>query len=293
MSNAFSRSWEITKATFSVIKHDKELLLFPILSMIFSLLFIVVLLLPTSVFLAFMSSGAVVFQGLDFLILFLLYLILAFVATFFNVCVVYTTKIRFSGGNATIGESIKFAFSKFRLILYWSLVSATVGVILRAIENSAERFGTVGKVIVHIFSSILGMVWSIITIFVIPVMVYEDLGPFDAIKRSSQVIRKTWGESLIRYFGLGLVQLIFFIGGLVFFVILGMLAYSLGSIAFIVVVCLGVLYLLGIILIFSIANTIFNTALYVYENTGKIPGEFSKEELDGAFKSRKKNSILG
>jgi len=101
MSNAFSRSWEITKASFSVIKHDKELLLFPILSMIFSLIFIVVLLLPTSVFLIFKGGGnTVAFQGLDYLFLFLLYLILAFVATFFNVCVVYTTKIRFSGVKA-------------------------------------------------------------------------------------------------------------------------------------------------------------------------------------------------
>ncbi len=288
MSNAFSRSWEITKATFSVIKHDKELLLFPVLSMIFSLLFIVVLLLPTSVFLAIKGEGASALVGIDFLFLFLLYLILAFVATFFNVCVVYTAKIRFEGGNATFGESIKFAFSKIRLIFYWSLISATVGLILRALENSAERFGQVGQILVKVLTGALGLIWSIITIFVIPVMVYEDIGPFDAIKKSALVIKKTWGESLIRHFGLGFVEMIFFILGLIVFSVLGMLAFSLGGIALIIVIILGVIYLLGIVLIFGIANTIFNTALYFYANTGKIPGEFSKEEMDGAFKSRKK-----
>ena len=38
MANVFSRSWEITKITFDVIKHDKELLIFPVLSFVFSAL---------------------------------------------------------------------------------------------------------------------------------------------------------------------------------------------------------------------------------------------------------------
>ena len=78
-------------------------------------------------------------NNLQLFILFLTYLGLAFIATFFNVCVVYTTKKRFEGGNATFGESVEFAFSKIHLIFAWSLVAATVGLLLRILDNIADN----------------------------------------------------------------------------------------------------------------------------------------------------------
>src|SRR3989338_9340657 len=214
MANAFSRSWEITKLTLHVMKQDKELLLFPVFAGIFSILFLVALLFPT-IILAFVQEGEPVWGITAYALLFIAYLGLAFIATFFNVCVVYTAKKRFEGGNATFGESISFALSRVHLILMWSLLAATVGIILRAIDRSAEKAGGGARVVLKIMTSLLGMMWSIITIFVVPAMVYNNLGPVDAIKKSVQVLRKTWGESLVRHFGLGLVQFIFIIIGIV------------------------------------------------------------------------------
>src|SRR5262249_12538519 len=131
-----------------------------------------------------------------------------FVATFFNVCVVYTTKVRLEGGDATFWQSLGFAFSRIHLILAWSLVAATVGMLLHGLDNMARRAGGLGKVVLAILRSILGAAWSLITIFVVPAMVYEGLGPFAAIKRSIDTLRATWGESLIRYYGLGFVQFV-------------------------------------------------------------------------------------
>jgi len=135
---AFSRSLAITKLSLDVIKKDKELLLFPVLSGIFSFLFIISLLFPTVIVGLLSSSGKPAITGLGILLLFIVYFGLAFIATFFNVCIVYTTKKRFEGGNASFSESIKFAFSRIHLIFAWSLLSATVGLILRFIENLAE-----------------------------------------------------------------------------------------------------------------------------------------------------------
>lgn len=96
MANAFSRSWEVTKLSFGVIKKDKEILFFPILSGIFSLIFMIGILFPT-VIAALWAYGSGVdsqlaWDTMYYLWLFLVYLGLAFIATFFNVCVVYTAK---------------------------------------------------------------------------------------------------------------------------------------------------------------------------------------------------------
>ena len=224
MSNAFSRSWEITKLSFNVIRKDKELLLFPLLAGIFSILFMVAMVFPTIIIWFLKGTAQQSFGIFEYAIIFVTHLGLAFIATFFNVCVVYTTKERFNGGNATFGESIKFALSKVHLIFAWSLVSATVGLILRLLDRMAERSGHVGRIILSMLTAVLGLAWSIVTIFVVPGMVYHDLGPIEAIKRSVQTLRKTWGESLIRYLGLGLIEFLFIAAGVIIAVILFILA---------------------------------------------------------------------
>jgi uncharacterized membrane protein len=98
-------------------------------------------------------------------------------------------------------------------IFVWSLVAATVGLFLRALDQAAERAGPLGRIVVGILSAALGMMWSIVTIFVVPAMVYKNIGPIDAIKDSVQTLKSTWGESLIRHYGLGLIQFVFLVLG--------------------------------------------------------------------------------
>lgn len=282
MANAFSRSWEITKLSFNVMKQDKELLAFPILATIFSLVFIAAILFP-SFFAGLISPDAQNIGISGYAILFLIYFGLAFIATFFNVCVVYTAKKRFEGGNATFGESINFSVSRINLIFLWSAVSATVGIILRLIDEMAERAGRSGQILLYITRSILGMVWGIVTIFVIPGMVYHNLGPFEAIKKSVAVLKKTWGESLIRYYGLGLVQFLFIILGIILFIPLFMALSAIGIVGIMAVIIAGILYFLIVMLVFGIASQIFNTALFVYADSGKIPSGYSKEIMEHAF----------
>lgn len=282
MANAFLRSWEITKLSFNVMKQDKELLAFPILATIFSLVFIAAMLFPS--FLTGLISLDAQNIGISgYAVLFSVYFGLAFIATFFNVCVVYTAKKRFESGNATFGESINFALSRISLIFLWSAVSATVGIILRLIDEMAERAGRSGQILLYITRSILGMVWSIVTLFVIPGMVYYNLSPFDAIKKSAAVLKKTWGESLIRYYGLGLVQFLFIIIGIVLFIPLFMVLSAVGIFGIMAAIIAGILYFLIVILVFGIANQIFNTALFVYADSGKIPSGYNKEIMEHAF----------
>lgn len=286
--NALSRSWMITKLTFGVINKDRELLWFALLSFIFSALFAVVMIFP-SIIPALMENGfsQESLEVYQYVIIFLTYFGLAFIATFFNVCVVYTTKIRFEGGNATFGESIKFALSRLSLILQWSLLSATVGLLLRILQQLASNLGKIGQLVANILIGILGMAWSIVTIFVVPVLVYEGLGPIDALKKSTQVIKKTWGESLIKALGLGLVQFLVFVmviitsGALTF-----VLSSAFDDAGMLIGISVGALLLLLTGMVFTVASTIFNTALYVYANNNLVASGFNEEVVRRAFKQK-------
>lgn len=286
--NAFSRSWAITKLSFRVINQDRELIWFALLSFIFSTLFTVAMIFP-SIIPTFMDEGisSESLEAYQYVIIFITYFGLAFIATFFNVCVVYTTKIRFGGGNATFSESFRFAMSKLGLIVQWSLLSATVGLLLRILDNLASRLGKGGQLISQIIIGLIGLAWSIVTLFIVPVLVYEGLGPIAAVKKSTQVIKETWGESLIRSIGLGLIQ--FF----VFFLIIllcGGLTYVLAGLfeltGVLIGVGIGLLLLLLVGLVFNVANMVFNTALYVYATNKVVANGFDEEVVRDAFKSR-------
>jgi len=124
----------------------------------------------------------------------------------------------------------------------------------------------------------------VVTLFVIPAMVYQDLGPIDAIKSSIETLRSTWGESLARHYGMGLASFLFSLPG----ILVGVLAvFGMGGVlptgVGIALLALAGLYILGVALVFNVANAVFNTALYHYATSRQVPAGFSPEVLQGAF----------
>lgn len=287
MIEVFQRSWRITKLSFGVINQDREMLLFPLLAGVFSLLFAGALLFPTVVADAVEGQTQQALGAGEYILLAITYFVLAFIATFFNVCVVYTAKTRFEGGDATFMESLRFAMSRIQLIAAWSVVAATVGLLLRAIEGLAEQAGGPGQIIASILHSLLAIAWSVTTLFVVPAMVFHQLGPMDAIKRSMETLKRTWGESLVRHFGLGIMQFAFMLlvipVGYVLFLVLG----GLGTAGTVTTLAICVAYVLLVGLVFSAANRVFNTALYIYAEHGELPGGFDEETMQNAFRHRK------
>ncbi len=281
-----SRSWEITKLTFSVMKKEKELFIFPVLSVIFSIAFFVAILFPT-IILELISQQTITWEIIDYIWIFLTYLVLAFIATFFNVCVVYTAARAFGNQEARFGKTIKFALSKIHIIFFWSLLSATVGLIFKIIEGVAQKTKGVGKSIIIITSSLFKMAWGISTIFVIPGLVYHSLSPFAAIKKSVEVLRKTWGESLIRYLSVNLISFVFIFVGTILGVPIIITGFFVSFVVGILAAVVFIIYILSVILVFSVANQIFNTALYIYAESGAVPSPYSNELLRNAFKIRK------
>jgi hypothetical protein len=225
------------------------------------------------------------FNGLQFVLLFVTYVGLAFAATFCNVCVVYTTRVRLDGGDATFGQSLRFALSLAHLILGWSAVSATIGIALRGIDLLAECTPGIGGILIKIWRLLLTVAWSIMTIFVVPVIVYEGLGPIAAIRRSQEILAATWGQP-IRYYGLTLVYMVLLVPA--WLGVFGF-AHTVGhAMPEVTMVLFGLLalYTVGLSYLFGVARTVYTTAFYVYASQGRIPEGFSSEAMEGAFKIR-------
>jgi hypothetical protein len=153
--------------------------------------------------------------------------------------------------------------------------------ILRAI---AERGGLVGTII----SSILGFAWSVVTFLVIPVLVVENVGPIESVKRSGALLRQTWGEQLAGNFSMGMIFgllgfAIILVGGLLTFVVAATKSVALIAL----VIGVTILALLAISLLASTLGGIYQAALYRYATEGSTSGYFSEELIQGAFKSKR------
>ena len=275
-----SRSWTLVKASASVLNQDKELLVFPLVSM-GALSFVVLAF-------AFPIFGLGVLDGLTggqdgrieiaaYAVAFLFYFAQYLVIFYFNTALVGAAMIRLDGGNPTLSDGLRIATSRLGTIVGYALISATVGVVLRAIQ---ERVGFVGKIIV----GLLGVGWAIATYLVVPVLAAQKIGPIDAIKESASLLRKTWGENLIGQAGLGIAFGFIFFAVIVFcFVIFG-LALATNSVA--VIVTAGIVCLIAIAmtaLIQAALGGIYAAALYRYATKGEQTQGFAPETLKLAF----------
>ena len=274
-----SNGWHLIQQSWQVLKLDKELLIFPLLSGIACILVMLSFAVPlwSTGFLAEMEEGGgQVNQVIGFVVLFAYYFVNYFVIIFFNSALVACAIIRFKGGDPTLGDGFSAAFARLPQIAGWALVAATVGLILRAIESRSEKLGA-------FVASLLGMAWSAVTYFVVPVIVVEKVGPIDAAKRSFQVLKKTWGEALVANFGIGfIVFLISLVAALP--IILGVVAISGGQTALgIVAIVIGAAAILVLSLISSALNTIIIGALYLYAAEGTVPQQFDDAMFKEAF----------
>lgn len=279
MFQKFSNSWKLVKASWRVLQADKELMIFPLVAFFASFLVLITFAVPTvlaGVLDSFMTGGKL--NIFSYVVAFLFYAAMYFVTIFSNTALVGAALIRLEGGDPTVQDGFRIAWSKISTIFGYTLIAATVGVVLRIIS---ERSGTLGRLVV----SLVGFVWSITTFLVVPVLVAEDVGPIDAVKRSGSLLRQTWGEQIAGNLSVGLIfGLIFFLALLVGIPLIVAAAFS-GSVALIVMaVALVILSLMGISLISSTLSGIYTAAVYRFATTGDTGGYFETDMIKDAFK---------
>jgi hypothetical protein len=273
MFDKFSRSWELVKASASVIRSDKELLLFPIFSGLAAIVVLATFAVPVFTLKLFEGDSRV----LGYILGFLLYLCLYFVTFFFNAALVGAALIRLEGGDPTVADGFAIARAKIVPILGYAAIAATVGMILQALKDKENN------ILVRMVASGLGVAWTLATFLVVPVLVVENVGPIDALKQSVALLKRTWGENAIGNVGIGFV-----FGVMMTLAILLSVAVVFGAAMLspklalvLAAVCVLGVIMLGIVQ--SALSGIYSAALYRYATDGHAPAGFEGTAIATAF----------
>ena len=275
-----SNSWQLVKASAAVLRADKELVVFPIISMIGVLIVTATFAIPailTGLVESVTKEGG---QALGAVVAFLFYVVQYCVIFYANTALVGAAMIRLEGGDPTVSDGFRIASQRIGSIVGYALIAATVGMILRALS---ERGGLLGKIV----SGLIGLAWNLATFLVVPVLVVEDVGPIDAVKRSAGLLKKTWGEQFVGNFSIGMI---FFIIGLLVcllgmpIIVVAAMADSIIITGLVIVLFVLVLVTLG--LLNATLSGIYSAAVYRYAMAGDTSGYFDEELVQNAFRRK-------
>jgi hypothetical protein len=287
MFDRISRSWELTRQSWQVLRADKHLMVFPLISAICITIVSVSMFIPAALMVGLFSGEHAPKNAQDidggtraifFGMMFLLYFFTFSIGTFFNAALIACAMNRFNGEDSSAKAGLAVAVKRLPQILAWALVNATVGVLLQMLK---ERAGWIGRIVL----GFVGMAWAVATFFVTPVLVVEGVGPIKAVKRSMEVLKKTWGESLVSQVGVGAAMGLIAFGTLMVFVGVGLgLTFATGSPWPIAVLGpLGLLAMMLVVLVGSTLKMILVAACYRYAATGMVPEQFDGGTLRGMF----------
>jgi hypothetical protein len=315
----FTATWNLVKQSLAVLRREKKLLIFPFITgslTIFVFLFFLfpIALQPTghpylhedhwkAVAGSLLEGGLPElesgqaggwtgeedFEVSDWLVAYLtlLYLVSMFLLTFFNTAFFHEILHALNGLPVSVGGGLRFALTKLKPILMWSLLAGVVGILIQKLE---QYVGFFGRWIV----GLIGVVWSVAAVFAVPVLIREKDcdNPFEVLKRSALLIKQRWGEGLIGYVGIRAFGIAMVLGLVVIFPVLliGLTLLIGGTVPSLTVPIIVAVVAVWILLIFliayleNLANKVFQCALYLYAAEGAVPGPFDEALLDSAWK---------
>lgn len=219
------------------------------------------------------SSFAVTVVG--WIIMAVMYLALALITTVSTAALVIGAGERLAGRDATFAGSLGAAMRCAHLLLPWAIVQATVSWLLNALS---QRAGIVGVIV----SRMLGAAWAIVTFLAVPIIVHEQVGPIQALKRSGTLIKKTWGENVIGQAGIGIVSVLLAFPAIIVLV-LGIATTGPTPALGIPLIVVGALALVVVALVSSALTGVYRAALYQYATSGTTPEAFAGVDVANAF----------
>jgi hypothetical protein len=278
-SGRIQRGWALTKQSFRVLRDDRSLLVFPIISIPVALAGAAIVMGPgIALYTADNQEAILIAFGVVTLY------VLTFVTVFFNVALAAAASTGLAGGDSTVGEGLRAARGRLGVIAAWALVQTVVGVIITAIQSATNE-----SVVGRILGGLVSFAWSAATFFVVPIIALEGIGPKQAFQRSVSVLRERWGEGVV---GSASASAVVFLVALPLLLALGGGGYALinadQDVAGGVLLGLGGVVLVVAVLIGGTVNAIFRVALYRFATDGTAVGGFDPAQLQAAFGPRKR-----
>lgn len=279
--DSIRRGWALSGQSWRVLKSDLSLMIFPILSTIFGLIAIAAIWVPTA-FARGLFEGHHVQKNDPVLIaagLASAY-VSTFIVIFFNVALAACAVRSLRGEDTRVSEGISAALGRLGPIIGWTLVTTTVGLILRALE---KRFGFLADIAIWL----AGAAWAVASFFVIPVVALEGTGPIASLKRSAAVVKARWGEGATGAATIGVATFLIslaiaLVGGVVGVALLAVPLVPVG----VAVLAATVVAIVVVSFISAALGQIFRVAVYQYAISGSAPSAFDGRLLQQAFGRR-------
>jgi hypothetical protein len=270
------RGWALAKQSFAVLRADRSLVLFPIVSAAASIVVAIVLLGPGMALYAAdgrqawaIAFGVLTLYGLTFVIV------------FFNTALAAAAARSLAGEDTSLSDGLQAARGRIGAIAAWTLIQGTVGLLLNLLENTNDA-------IAGIVSGLLNFAWGAVTFFVVPVLALEGVGPRAAFSRSVALLRQRWGEGVVGSVAIGgLVGILTMLPVAALGFAGAALLQSAPAVGVTLLVLAGLVLIAGLV-IGGTLSSIFRVALYRFAVDGQALGGFDPTALQSAFVPRKR-----
>jgi hypothetical protein len=271
------RGMELAKASWTIVKRDRMLMLLPLASG--------VLVLAT----AFLVVGPAFFlsdqenSGLPLIPAAVIAVYgCTFISVYFRVAFAAVVSARLDGHRMTVGEGLTFAAGRLGSIGWWTFIAGSVGLLLRGLR----QLPLAGDLVEAIVASVLGAVWGALTFFVVPILAIEEVGPGEAIERSVETVRRRWGEGVTGFLAItGAYVIALFV--LVAVIGIGALMLDGAPAAGGAVIAVALVGLVLLVLVIATLQQVFGVVLYRFATDRGVAPGFTHEQLDDAVHRRR------
>lgn len=273
-----ARSWRLTRAAWDVVRSDRSLLVLAAISAITGGIGLALIFILGGSF----QNGRLKGDELALYALIFAYP-LTFISVFFNTAIAAAASAALEGRHLSVGQALAVPMRKLPTVALWSLIAAVVGFLL---EQAASRLPLGGS----IAARLVGLGWALASLFAIPIIALEDCSAPEALKRSSHIVKKRWGEGIGGSLIIGAWTAIAVLLAIVVFVVAALATNDVPAVRDAVIV-LGVLVLAAIVALQLVVRQTFAVALYRYATDGSALGPFAEGDLQAPFARKRGRSI--
>ena len=268
------RSIVLFRVSLGVLREHRSLIAFPLVSLLASLIVVAGFVGPVFGLMAHTGNPGPV----GYVILACGYIALSCVTVFCNAALIHSANVALSGGTPSFRDGFGAAASRKGAVLAWGAFTGTVSLLMRAAE---QRLGPLGR----IFAALGGLAWNMVAFMVLPVIVLDGIGMRAAVRRSPELMRRTWGQQLGAIVGIGFGAFLLAAPSVVLFIVLASVGGTTGAVAGLVV-C--VLWLVAVAVLAGALTGVYQTALYRFAADGVPPAAFAGADLQNAIRPRRR-----
>jgi hypothetical protein len=268
------RSWRLTRSAWRVVRSDRALLILAVLSGALGVGGVAVIFGLGGLFGAGgFSRGHVAVAGL------VVAYPLMFVSVFLNTAIAAAAAAALDGRRLSLGEALTVPARRVGTVALWALIAAGVGMLL---EQIASRLPLGGSIAVRL----VGVGWSLASLFAIPILALEECSAPQCLKRSAHVVKERWGEGISGNVMISAWTVLVTIPLIVVFAVALAASHRVPA-ARDAVIFAGALVLVAIIAITAVVRQTFAVALYRYATTGSAEGPFEQRDLQAPFSPKR------